>query len=515
MKMKLFKLALGLMSVILILAACGATTNDTEETMMESNLVLAPDFELMDLEGNVHRLSDLKGEKVYLKYWASWCSICLAGLSEVDELSAMETDFTVFTVITPGEKGEMSKEDFTEWFKTLEYENIVVLLDEKAELSKKLNVRAVPTSVFIGAQGELIEALPGHKSNDEIFEKFASSDTNATMNTTMNTQSNISQALGKDESIQTIYFAGGCFWGVEEYFSRIEGVQDAVSGYANGTTENPSYEEVIYKNTGHAETVKVTYDESKISLEQLIGYYLKIVDPTSVDKQGNDVGNQYRTGIYYNRETDASVIESLLALEQEKFEKPIAVENLPLDNFYVAEEYHQDYLKKNPNGYCHVDMDKLEEEVVFIDPDNYSKPSDDKLKEMLTDIQYEVTQNNSTEGAFSNEYFDSYEQGIYVDVATGEPLFSSKDKYDSGCGWPSFTKPIVEEVVHYDTDTSFNMKRTEVRSRVGDSHLGHVFEDGPIDKGGLRYCINSASIRFVPLEEMEAGGYGELIALVK
>jgi peptide methionine sulfoxide reductase msrA/msrB len=242
---------------------------------------------------------------------------------------------------------------------------------------------------------------------------------------------------------------------------------------------------------------------------------LKIVDPTSVDKQGNDVGNQYRTGIYYNRETDASLIESLLALEQEKFEKPIAVENLPLDNFYVAEEYHQDYLKKNPNGYCHVDMDKLEEEVVFIDPDNYSKPSDDKLKEMLTDIQYEVTQNNSTEGAFSNEYFDSYEQGIYVDVATGEPLFSSKDKYDSGCGWPSFTKPIVEEVVHYDTDTSFNMKRTEVRSRVGDSHLGHVFEDGPIDKGGLRYCINSASIRFVPLEEMEAGGYGELIALVK
>jgi peptide methionine sulfoxide reductase msrA/msrB len=513
MKTKCFKLVSGLLIVIMILAACGATNDDME------NSIMAPDFELMDLEGNVHRLSDLKGEKVYLKYWASWCSICLAGLSEVDELSAMETDFTVFTVITPGEKGEMSKEDFTEWFKTLEYENIVVLLDEDGELSKKLNVRAVPTSVFIGTEGELIEALPGHKSNDEIFEKFASSDTNATMNTTMNTamntQSNISYALGKDESIQTIYFAGGCFWGVEEYFSRIEGVQDAVSGYANGTTENPSYEEVIYKNTGHAETVEVTYDESKISLEQLIGYYLKIVDPTSVDKQGNDVGNQYRTGIYYNREMDAIVIESLLALEQEKFEKPIAVENLPLDNFYVAEEYHQDYLKKNPNGYCHVDMNKLEEEVIFIDPNNYSKASDEELEEMLTDIQYQVTQNNSTERAFSNEYYDTYESGIYVDVVTGEPLFSSKDKYDSGCGWPSFTKPIVEEVVHYDTDTSFNMKRTEVRSRVGDSHLGHVFEDGPIDKGGLRYCINSASILFVPLEEMEAEGYGELIALVK
>lgn len=328
-------------------------------------------------------------------------------------------------------------------------------------------------------------------------------------------ESNIVSVLKEGQSVEKIYFAGGCFWGVEEYFSRIDGVLDAVSGYANGTTENPSYKEVIYNNTGHAETVEVTYDETVISLETLIGYYLKIIDPTSVNKQGNDIGNQYRTGIYYIRETDGDAINNLLQLEQLKFKDPIVVENLPLDNFYLAEEYHQDYLQKNPNGYCHVDFGHLEEEVVFIDPNNYPKPSDEELKEKLTDIQYKVTQENATERAFSNEYFDNHEPGLYVDVATGEPLFSSKDKYDSGCGWPSFTKPIVEEVVHYDSDTSFNMVRTEVRSRTGDSHLGHVFEDGPKDKGGLRYCINSASIKFIPLSEMEAEGYGYLVSLIE
>ncbi|WZL83303.1 bifunctional peptide-methionine (S)-S-oxide reductase MsrA/peptide-methionine (R)-S-oxide reductase MsrB [Vallitaleaceae bacterium 9-2] len=327
--------------------------------------------------------------------------------------------------------------------------------------------------------------------------------------------SNIYTALGKEKNLQTIYFAGGCFWGVEEYFSRIEGVHDAVSGYANGTTENPSYEDVIYRKTGHAETVKVVYDETQISLEQLIGYFYKIIDPTSLNRQGNDVGNQYRTGIYYSRVEDRPIIEKLQDLEQKKYTKAIVVENLPLDNFYLAEEYHQDYLKKNPNGYCHVDMKKLEEDVVFINPEDYSKPSDAVLREQLTEIQYEVTQKNNTEYAFSNAYYDNYEPGLYVDVVTGEPLFLSTDKYDSGCGWPSFTKPVVEEVVHYTTDTSFNMVRVEVRSRVGDSHLGHVFEDGPKEQGGLRYCINSASIRFVALEQMEQEGYGELIGLIE
>jgi peptide methionine sulfoxide reductase msrA/msrB len=331
----------------------------------------------------------------------------------------------------------------------------------------------------------------------------------------LDTASNVKSVINDEESLHLIYFAGGCFWGVEEYFSRIEGVIDAVSGYANGNTANPTYQEVIRNNTGHAETVLVTYDETKVSLEQLIGYYLKVVNPVSLNKQGNDVGTQYRSGIYYTRDYDKVTIDTLLALEQNKYDDPIVIEVEPIDNFYEAEDYHQDYLVKNPNGYCHIDFKHLEEEVVFIDPNLYKKPSDEVLKEILTEEQYKVTQENATERAFSNEYFDNKEPGLYVDVATGEPLFSSKDKYDSGCGWPSFTKPIVEEVVNYHTDVSFNMTRQEVRSRAGDSHLGHVFEDGPKDQGGLRYCINSAAIRFVPLSEMEAEGYGYLIDTVK
>lgn len=327
--------------------------------------------------------------------------------------------------------------------------------------------------------------------------------------------SNIVAALDKDDSVQKIYFAGGCFWGVEEYFSRINGVIDSISGYANGTTMNPTYEDVITHTTGFAETVEVTYDEKVVSLEELIGYYLKVVDPVSVNKQGNDVGDNYRSGIYYIRENDKRVISTILGIEQSKYEKPIVVDNLPLDSFYKAEEYHQDYLKKNPNGYCHIDLDAYQEEVVFINPDDYTKPSNEYLKEHLTDAQYRVTQLNETDQAFSNEYFDNEETGIYVDVATGEPLFSSKDKYDSGCGWPSFTKPIVEEVVTYKTDKSFNMIRQEVRSRVGDSHLGHVFEDGPKDKGGLRYCINSSSIKFIPKDQMEEEGYKFLLPIVE
>lgn len=333
--------------------------------------------------------------------------------------------------------------------------------------------------------------------------------------TSTSANSNIVKVLGKSDTLSTIYFAGGCFWGVEEYFSRINGVVNAVSGYANGTTDNPSYEDIVTGNTGYTETVEVTYDEAVVSLEQLTLYFLKVVDPVSVNRQGNDIGDNYRSGIYYTRETDKIVITTLLSIEQNNHKKPIAIENLPLNVFYEAEAYHQDYLQKNPNGYCHIDLNAFEEGVIVIDPNKYKKPSDEYLKENLTDIQYKVTQLNETERAFSNEYFDNKEPGLYVDVATGEPLFSSRDKFDSGCGWPSFTRPIVEEVVNYKTDTKFNMVRQEVRSRAGDSHLGHVFEDGPKDQGGLRYCINSASIRFIPKAEMEKDGYGYLLSVIE
>ena len=207
------------------------------------------------------------------------------------------------------------------------------------------------------------------------------------------------------------------------------------------------------------------------------------------------------------------MIEQALAQLQTKYKKPVQVEVQPIKNYIVAEEYHQDYLKKNPNGYCHIDITKADEPV--IDEKDYPKPSDAELKAKLTPLQYSVTQNKHTERSFSNEYWDNFQPGIYVDVTTGEPVFSSNDKFESGCGWPSFTKPIAKEVVHYQTDNSFNMQRTEVLSRAGNAHLGHVFDDGPKDKGGLRYCINSASIKFIPLAEMEKAGYGYLIQSIK
>jgi len=330
------------------------------------------------------------------------------------------------------------------------------------------------------------------------------------------------EMMVNQENLKEIWLAGGCFWGVEEYFSRIDGVYDVVSGYANGNTEHPSYSDVI-AGSGHAETVQITYDKSMIDLETLLIYYFRIIDPTSINKQGNDRGEQYRTGIYYDNQNDLNIINEIIAKEQEKHVDPIAVEVEPLMQFFEAEEYHQDYLKKNPNGYCHVDFSSLDEPVereidsyfkngeLYIAPNDYPKPSDEILRQALTDAQYAVTQENQTEFAFSNAYFDNHDPGIYVDVATGEPLFASEDKYDSGCGWPSFVKPIVDYVVTYKTDTSYNMVRTEVRSRVGDSHLGHVFDDGPVDRGGKRYCINSASIRFIPRDEMEAHGYGYLL----
>lgn len=308
--------------------------------------------------------------------------------------------------------------------------------------------------------------------------------------------------------MREIYLAGGCFWGVEAYMQRIPGVYEVTSGYANGTTENPTYEEVIYDDTGHAETVHVTYDASKVDLTTLLVYYFKVIDPTSVNKQGNDKGKQYRTGIYYTDEDDLKTIETVIAEEQKKYDKTVVVEVLPLENYALAEEYHQDYLEKNPNGYCHIDLSIADDPI--IDPKNYVKPDDETLKKTLTDIQYEVTQNNNTERAFSNTYWDTYDRGIYVDVVTGEPLFSSTDKYDSGCGWPSFTKPIIADVVTLHEDTSYNMVRIEVRSRSGNSHLGHVFDDGPPDRGGKRYCINSASIKFIPYDEMDAEGYDYL-----
>lgn len=328
-------------------------------------------------------------------------------------------------------------------------------------------------------------------------------------NTTSSKEQKMTMESKQEQRI--IYLAGGCFWGLEAYMERIQGVTDAVSGYANGKGDTTNYQ--LLHATDHAETVKVTYDPNKISLDKLLQYYFRVIDPTSINKQGNDRGRQYRTGIYYQNEQDKAVIEAALKTLQSKYQEPIQIEVEPLKNYVEAEEYHQDYLKKNPNGYCHIDIKKADEPL--IDDKKYPKPSDTELKQKLTALQYDVTQGKHTERSFSNEYWDNFAPGIYVDITTGEPLFSSKDKFESGCGWPSFTKPIAAEVAAYQRDNSFNMTRIEVLSRSGHAHLGHVFDDGPRDKGGLRYCINSASIKFIPLDEMEKQGYGDLIPFVK
>lgn len=319
--------------------------------------------------------------------------------------------------------------------------------------------------------------------------------------------------------LRDVYFAGGCFWGVEEYFSRIPGVTDVTVGYANGVKENPTYEEVCSGRTGHAETVRVLYDPKTVGLQTLAEQFFKIINPLSINRQGNDAGSQYRTGIYYVNDEDEKVLASVMAQVRKKYGKPLAVELMPLKNYYPAEDYHQDYLKKNPGGYCHISFDSLKDlpqkKTGAVDPGRYSKPADEELKKLLTPEEYNVTQNAGTERAFSGKLWDHKEPGIYVDVVTGEPLFSSADKFESGCGWPSFTKPIDPAVATEHQDSRYGMKRIEVRSRVGDSHLGHVFNDGPRDKGGLRYCINSVAIRFVPYEEMDKQGYGDLKVLVQ
>lgn len=308
--------------------------------------------------------------------------------------------------------------------------------------------------------------------------------------------------------LKTIYLAGGCFWGTAHLFSLVPGVETTVAGYANSSVPNPSYEQVCTGRTGAAETVKIDYDPDSVGLTDLLHLYFKSIDPLSVNRQGGDRGTQYRTGIYYTDPADRTVIETDLATLQRRYSEPLAIECRALQNFYPAEDYHQDYLYKNPGGYCHVNPALFKEAEKLAC--RTTKADKAELRRRLTPLQWEVTQNAATERPFTNEYDREFRRGIYVDITDGTPLFLSTDKYDSGCGWPAFTRPIDES-----TDTSFGRVRTEVKSSSSGSHLGHVFPDGPADRGGLRYCINSASLRFIPLERMEAEGYGRYIPLVK
>ena len=302
-----------------------------------------------------------------------------------------------------------------------------------------------------------------------------------------------------------IYLAGGCFWGTDHLFSLMEGVEKTTAGYADSRVPYPTYEQVCTGRTGAAETVEVEYDEAKVGLTEILSVYFRSIDPTALDRQGNDIGTQYRTGIYYTDASDLPVIDAFMSAVQRRYSEPLAVEVGPLHNFYPAEIYHQDYLYKNPGGYCHVDP-ALFEEV----RSRKAKKNDKRdLRERLTPLQWEVTQNGATERPYLNEYDHEFRPGIYVDITDGTPLFLSSKKYDSGCGWPAFSRPIDPAFITEHTDNSFGRVRTEVRSASSGAHLGHVFPDGPQSEGGQRYCINSASLRFIPIEEMEREGYGE------
>ncbi len=315
----------------------------------------------------------------------------------------------------------------------------------------------------------------------------------------------------KEVGTGVIYLAGGCFWGLEKLMQSIPGVIRVTSGYANGDPSvKPTYSEVCKGGTGYRETVRVEYKEDKISLDAILFTFFAGIDPTVKNRQGNDIGSQYQTGIYFTDERSGATIAHVAGVERSRH-KNFAVEIEPLKSFYDAEEYHQDYLDKTPGGYCHITPAEIKmAEKITVDPAKYRRPSDDEVKKRLTKEQYYVVVDSGTEPPFRNEFWDHKEKGIYVDVVTGEPLFSSKDKFESPCGWPAFSKAIDPNTVVYLKDYSLGMVRTEVRSRAGNSHLGHVFYGDHGSPNGVRFCINSLSLRFVPFADMDREGYGYL-----
>lgn len=309
-------------------------------------------------------------------------------------------------------------------------------------------------------------------------------------------------------------FAGGCFWCMVKPFDAYEGVLSVVSGYTGGEKPNPTYEEICKGDTGHYEAVQITYDDSKITYDELLRLFWKQIDPMDTSGQFADRGSQYFSAIFYHDEEQReTALKQKKEIENNFFEgEKIATKIVEATEFFPAEDYHQKYYQKNPTHYSryYKNSGRYNYVKAFWDRKNTNR---DALKEKLSDIQYEVTQNDMTEVPFENEYFDKFDKGIYVDVVDGTPLFSSSDKFKGGCGWPSFTKPIVDTTIYFRMDYSFGMERVEVRSAAANSHLGHVFDDGPTETK-KRYCINSASLVFVPYDKMEEYGYKEFLKYI-